>query len=244
MRERGGTPGERQAAAHLLQRLLAKHNLTESDIPRDDERSHARSYWGYEPPPRYTRRRPPPRSYNRPPPRQPPPRTGPDQWEEFRRRAQQQADDFAQQQREHAAGMGNPFSRSIRTKGRVKWQGELFVRLAKAYKHPTSTTQIKGTKETEWTAYFSLEREREQFVATYTGITVELKRKATQSRKLHAPKNPNAFNRAYFAGATHRLVERLMIREFRDPHARKYKDKNAYAAGYSDADAVIFARRS
>src|SRR6516164_3428981 len=58
------TPGERAAADNRLNHLLAKYNLTHSDIPPPDERGAFRPF-GFRPPPRTRTYRPPP---HRPPP--------------------------------------------------------------------------------------------------------------------------------------------------------------------------------
>lgn len=221
LRDRAATDGEKDAAQHKLTLILAKHKLTEQDIPAPS--FSTRSAY------------PPPRSRPSDPFAQASAEFWADMDDIFKRanqRAQKtQRDPYTNQQQ---TDPNPPLHFKVHTSRKVQWKGKLLRAMALARGYKTWSRYVETPKfKIEWIVEFPTSNPPiRDFVRTYDKATNALKSACVRSKRAHNPKNPNAWDRAFYHAATHVIGERIALRaQSPDRKGAKYKDTIAYNAG-------------
>lgn len=213
LRDRGGTEGEKDAAQHKLTLLMAKHKLTEQDIPDPDFSTRGR----------YTYKASDFKNFNdafrkayRPPPRE-------------------------QQRSTFSDGVF-----TFPTSKKVQWKGKLLYNMAKArgyttfsrYITPEPTNKVK----IKWVVEFPFgDPSQQDFRDLFHRLIPQLKRACVNARKVRHPKNPNAWDRAFYHAATHVIRERIALHAIPDHKGAKLKDRVAYDSGRIAGEQVSLA---
>lgn len=194
LRDRAATEGEKDAAQHKLTLILAKHKLTEQDIPAP----------GFS-----TRHRPPPQ------------RTRPRRTQSQQSSEQAFAETFERTMRDFEEAIRredeqikrewesyrNPFNTAdmvkVETSVKVQWKGRLFHEMARGCGYTYVSTP--RDKRIVWAVIGA----PLDFMAVYEELVIDLKRACLKTRAKHNPKNPNAYDRAFYERATRIIYERL-----------------------------------
>lgn len=230
LRDRAGTEGEKDAAQNRLVIILAKHKLTEQDIPAPDFSTRDR----------YT-----------PPPRKRPERTQAQQsaeqaFSETFDRTMRDFEDairFAQGEgRRSHRGRRPPKQRPpytqppppprketgssewpvyrIETSAKVRWKGNLLWSMAKACGFQPSKSPYQGQNRIAWELTCPA-----TFSHLFENLVAKLKRHCKLALTVHHPSNPASFRRAFYEAATYEIAARLRGGVTQIPHYKSREIK-------------------
>lgn len=194
LRDRAGTDGEKDAAQHRLMFILAKHKLTESDIPSDSFSTRGRETTHQK---MSDFRRKSTSSF----------------WDSTPSDSNPFAD-FADVIRKAAAVMHERQQNSqqrieARTKGKnVKWAGILLNDMARACGYSVGhETELDGS--IMWVVDGTDEHKLAKLKVTWETLVKDLKSECLRTQKQVNPHNPNAYKRAFFEEATRIICIRI-----------------------------------
>lgn len=248
LRDRAGTDGERDAAQHKLTIIMAKHKLTEQDVPSDSFSTRGRISFHHQ---RTTHQK---MSDFRGNPHPDPQR---DFWDKLNRQFQdlkyEQEVYIREYEREYKARQKRPSQEDpkapnssdpviMETSRKVMWRGALLYAIGAGLGYAVSRSNLADESQVRWTV-FPYSRPRKDHKMPYPDFAVvkiltdslmrDLKVLCVTAKQKHHPSNPNSFDRAFYEEATYVIRERLAMACDSSPiiHNPKAKNPDGIATG-------------